>query len=172
MRSVHGRLAAALSAVVAVAALAGCGSDTSPADAAPALGRQLDAVDAAVASHDYTAARTAIKALVDEAAKARADGKIDAAQADAIRSAASSVLAQLPQDRANPPQPAESPAQSHQPTPPPSVSTGDTGGDEEHADDDGEGNGDEGGHGHGHGHGDGGGRGHNSGNGPDDGHGN
>ena len=89
-------LGLAAAACASVLVLAGCGHDTAPGDAAPALARQLDDVDAAVGAHDYAAARSALKGLVRETTRARDDGTIDGDQADAILQAASAVLEQLP----------------------------------------------------------------------------
>ena len=84
-------------AVVALSAGA-CGDDTAPVDAVPALGRQLDAVDAALVDRDYERARTAIEELVASAAQAEVAGDLDEEEADRIRQAASRLLARLPAD--------------------------------------------------------------------------
>lgn len=82
----------------------GCGEGGSPADSVPALSRQLDRVDAAIAAERYDDARTALNDLVDTTARARADGTLDAARADAILQAAGYLTEQL-QDATGSPAP-------------------------------------------------------------------
>ena len=70
------------------ASLAACGSDETAADAVPALAQHLDDVDSAIESGDLTAAAEAVRRLIDEATRAREDGRLDdAVAADVIRAA-------------------------------------------------------------------------------------
>ena len=96
-RPVRGAAAGACAALVLL--LAGCGSQETPAQAAPVLARKLDAVDAAISAGDYAAARTALKQLRAAASRARDEGRIDAAQADGIAQATAAVLRRLPSDQ-------------------------------------------------------------------------
>ncbi len=92
----HPRWAGVVLAGATVLALAtGCGEDRSPADSVPALSRQLDRVDAAIAAERYDDARTALDDLVDTTAQASADGTLDATEADAILQAAGHLTEQL-----------------------------------------------------------------------------
>lgn len=93
----HPRWAGVVLVGATVLALAtGCGGDGSPADSVPALSRQLDRVDAAIAAERYDDARTALDDLVDTTTQATADGTLDPADADAILRAAGHLTEQLP----------------------------------------------------------------------------
>jgi hypothetical protein len=96
------RSARTWSSLAAAAALllggTACGSEESPAQAAPGLSTRLERVDAAIADEAYARAREAVEALVAEAAQARVMGDITADQADRILQAASDLLARLPDD--------------------------------------------------------------------------
>ncbi|GAA2156614.1 hypothetical protein GCM10009844_45010 [Nocardioides koreensis] len=82
--------------VVAVLVLAGgCGDDATD-DRVPQLGARLDAVDAAVASHDYDTARTAVEALEHTVQDARRDGDLDRSRAEEILGAAETLRHALP----------------------------------------------------------------------------
>lgn len=89
----------------------GCGSDADGSTQATALGRDLDAVDRAIVAQRWDAARQAIDTLVSDAAQARADGDLDAARADRIRSTAARLLAALP-ERTSTTSPSTSPSTS------------------------------------------------------------
>lgn len=112
------RAARALPAVALVLALGGCGgsSSDSPADRVPALQARLDAVDSAVAAHDYAAARTAVNRLVRTAFASERSGDLDHADAAAIASAAQGLVAAMPRQQA-PSSPATSSTPSPSPTP-------------------------------------------------------
>jgi hypothetical protein len=102
-------VALALTAVLA----AGCGTDSTPADAAPELGEQLARVDRAVTTGDEARIRERVESLVAATEAARDAGRIDDEQADRILTAADALLGRLP---------AEEPA-SESPSPPPSPPT-------------------------------------------------
>jgi hypothetical protein len=99
----------ALTAVLA----AGCGGDSTPADAAPELAEQLARVDRAVTTGDEARIRERVESLVAATEAARDAGRIDDEQADRILTAADALLGRLP---------AEEPA-SEPPSPPPSPPT-------------------------------------------------
>ncbi len=100
------RLAAlALTAVLA----AGCGGDSTPADAAPELAEQLTRVDRAVTTGDEARIRERVESLVAATEAARDAGRIDDEQADRILTAAEALLGRLP---------AEEPAPKPSPSPP------------------------------------------------------
>ena len=87
------RLAAlALSAVL----LAGCGGESSPADAAPELADQLARVDRAVAAGDEARIRDRVESLVAATEAARDSGRLDDEQADRILTAADALLRPAP----------------------------------------------------------------------------
>lgn len=91
------RVAAAAFVLALAPALGSCGGDeATPSEQVPALGKHLDEVDAAVGSGDHAAARTAVKELVAEAARAQVDGELSDEQAQRIVTAARSVLENLP----------------------------------------------------------------------------
>lgn len=93
------RVVAALLALVLVPSLVSCGeSETPPSEQVPALGKQLDRVDAAVEDGDYEQARAAVKQLVATAARAQVEGELSDEQAQRIVTAARSVLENLPAD--------------------------------------------------------------------------
>lgn len=95
-----------LAAVAAVAVLlAGCGSESTPAESAPELAEGLERVDAAIVDGKDPAARDAVRALVADTEEALAAGEIEQAQADAILAAADALLDEL--GAAEPPKPQE-----------------------------------------------------------------
>lgn len=96
-------------ALVAVLALAaGCGDETSPGEAVPALSQRLERVDQAIEAGDYADARAQLDRLVAETARADVAGAISNEQADRILEAVAAVLAGLPADpAAEPDLPAE-----------------------------------------------------------------
>lgn len=97
MWSAGRRLAGAALALALVPALVSCGGDEAvPSEQVPALGKHLEEVDAAIESGDHAAARTAVKELVAEAARAQVDGELSDEQAQRIVTAARSVLENLP----------------------------------------------------------------------------
>lgn len=106
-------VALALSAVL----LVGCGSDSSPADAAPELADQLARVDRAVAAGDEARIRDRVESLVAATEAARDSGRLDDEQADRILTAADALIARLPAEEP-PPKPSPSPTSSS-PTPSP-----------------------------------------------------
>jgi hypothetical protein len=115
LRNPAGRLAAlALAAVLT----AGCGSDSTPADAAPELAEQLARVDRAVATGEERQIRERVEALVAATEAARDSGRLDDEQADRILAAAEALLRRLPAEEL-PPEPSPSPSTSS-PTIPPS----------------------------------------------------
>ena len=68
--------------------LAACGSEESAAESVPALEQRLDHVDRAIESGDLSAAAEEVRLLIDEATRAREDGRLDdAVAADVIRAA-------------------------------------------------------------------------------------
>ena len=111
-------VALALSAVL----LAGCGSDSSPADAAPELADQLARVDRAVAAGDEARIRERVESLVAATEAARDSGRLDDEQADRILTAADALIARLPAEEP-PPKPSPSPTSSS-PTPSPTPDEG------------------------------------------------
>jgi hypothetical protein len=125
------RLAAlALTAVLA----AGCGDDSTPAEAAPELAEQLASVDRAVAAGKEPMIRQRVESLVAATEAARDSGRLDEEQADRILAAADALLARLP---------AEKPTPKPTPSPPTSSATTATP-DPDEGDEDEEGEGDEG----------------------------
>jgi ABC-type glycerol-3-phosphate transport system substrate-binding protein len=97
LRSTGRRLVGAALVLALVPALVSCGGDeTAPSEQVPALGKHLEEVDAAVESGDHAAARTAVKELVAETARAQVDGELSDDQAQRIVTAARSVLENLP----------------------------------------------------------------------------
>ena len=90
---------------------AGCGGDSTPADAAPELAEQLTRVDRAVATGDEALIRERVESLVSATESASDSGELTDDQADRILAAADALLARLP---------AEEPAPK--PPPPPSSS--------------------------------------------------
>jgi outer membrane biosynthesis protein TonB len=110
VRKPAGRLAALTLAAVLTA---GCGSDSTPADAAPELAEQLARVDRAVATGEERQIRERVDGLVAATESARESGRLDDEQADRILAAADALLAQLP---------AEEPT-TESPPPPPSPPT-------------------------------------------------
>lgn len=106
-------VALALSAVL----LAGCGGESSPADAAPELADQLARVDRAVTAGDEARIRDRVESLVAATEAARDSGRLDDEQADRILTAADALIARLPAEEP-PPKPSPSPTSSS-PTPSP-----------------------------------------------------
>ncbi|HEU5454546.1 MAG TPA: hypothetical protein VFU85_02550 [Nocardioides sp.] len=106
-------VALALSAVL----LAGCGGESSPADAAPELADQLARVDRAVAAGDEARIRDRVESLVAATEAARDSGRLDDEQADRILTAADALIARLPAEEPRP-KPSPSPTSSS-PTPSP-----------------------------------------------------
>lgn len=86
----------ALAGLLVPVALSGCGSESAPADAVPALATQLDAVEAAIDAGDFAKVRAALERLVARTARAELAGEISGEEADRIREAARDVLAELP----------------------------------------------------------------------------
>jgi hypothetical protein len=116
LRKPAGRLAAlALAAVLT----AGCGSNSTPADAAPGLAEQLARVDRAVATGEDQQIRERVEALVAATEAARDSGRLDDEQADRILAAAEALLRRLPAEEP-PPEPSPSPSTSSPTTTPPS----------------------------------------------------
>ena len=110
------RLAAlALTAVLA----AGCGGDSTPADAAPELAEQLERVDRAVTTGDEARIRERVESLVAATEAARDAGRIDDEQADRILTAADALLGRLPAEEPSPkpPSPPTSSPTTTSPTP-------------------------------------------------------
>jgi hypothetical protein len=79
-----------------LAAMTGCGSATPPGEAVPGLRTQLSRVDAALADREYTQARRALDALTRETAAARDAGRLTDEQANRILAAAARLAADLP----------------------------------------------------------------------------
>ena len=104
-------VALALSAVL----LAGCGGESTPADAAPELADQLARVDRAVAAGDEARIRDGVESLVAATEAARDSGRLDDEQADRILAAADALMARLPAEEP-PPKPSPSPASPSPPT--------------------------------------------------------
>jgi hypothetical protein len=155
-------IAALLVAALSASTVAGCGSDTTAAEAVPALAERLDAVDTAIESGDLTAASEAVDRLIDETTRARDDGRLDQAAAAEVIEAAERLHAELD---------AEAQHKQSTPTPDPSGGGGEEGADEGKQDEEKDEKPDKDDEGH-KGEGEGGGNGPSSGNGPDDGHGN
>ena len=106
--------------------LAGCGSETAPADSAPELAEQLTRIDRAVAAGDEARIRQRVEALVTATESARDAGRLDDAQADRILAAADALLARLPAEEPEPePRPSPSPPSSSATTPTPAPEEGD-----------------------------------------------
>jgi hypothetical protein len=83
-------------AAMVLAATAGCGTATPPGEAVPGLRTQLSRVDAALADREYAQARRALDALTRETAAARDTGLLSAEQANRILAAAARLAADLP----------------------------------------------------------------------------
>lgn len=101
-----------LAGVAAVLVLAGgCGDDATTGQV-PELGARLDAVDEAVASHDYDTARSAIEELERSVRDASRSGDLDRSRAEEILGAAETLRHTLPDQAPAPAQttPAESPS--------------------------------------------------------------
>ncbi|CAI9419147.1 hypothetical protein [Nocardioides sp. T2.26MG-1] len=98
-------------AATLVALTTGCGDDSTPADSVPALSRQLDRVDTAIAGERYDDARTALDALTATAERARTDGTLADADADAILRAAAALADRLP-EASESPEPSTTPSPS------------------------------------------------------------
>ena len=99
LRKPAGRLAALTLAAVLTA---GCGSDSTPADAAPELAEQLARVDRAVATGEEQQIRERVEALVAATEAARESGRLDDEQADRILAAADALLRRLPAEEPAP----------------------------------------------------------------------
>lgn len=108
-------VALALSAVL----LAGCGGESTPADAAPELADQLARVDRAVAEGDEARIRDRVESLVTATEAARDSGRLDDEQADRVLAAADALLRRLPAEEP-PPKPSPSPPSSSPTTASPS----------------------------------------------------
>lgn len=93
---------------------AGCGDDATTGEVS-GLDARLDAVDAAVASHDYDTARTAVASLEHAVEDARRSGDLDRSRAEEILGAAETLRQALPD--AAPMTPDTTPSQSPTPTP-------------------------------------------------------
>jgi hypothetical protein len=89
-------------ALAAAAVLTGCGRDHTDADRTQ-LRRDMQAVAAAAAAHNYAAATSALNALNADAAAAHASGTLDDSQLTAIRSALAKVQADLTAATTRPP---------------------------------------------------------------------
>lgn len=89
-------------ATAAGLALAGCGSQPTAGEAAPAVRAALTSLDDAVADERYRRARAALRDLVEATIKARRAGQLTPEQADRILAAAARVDASMPKP---PPQP-------------------------------------------------------------------
>lgn len=100
-----------LVAATLIALATGCGDDSTPAESVPALSRQLDRVDAAIAGERYDDARTALDDLTATAERAGSDGTIGEADADAILRAAAALADRLP-DASESPEPSSTPSPS------------------------------------------------------------
>ena len=87
-------ISVALAAMLALAA--GCGDETSPGEAVPALSQRLERVDQAIETGDFANAREQLDRLVAETARADVAGEISNEQADRILEAVEAVLAGLP----------------------------------------------------------------------------
>ncbi len=91
-------------ALAAAAVLTACGSGRDHTDAdSTQLRRDMQAVAAAAAAHNYAAVSSALNALNADAAAAHASGTIDASQLAAIRSALATVQADLTAATSRPP---------------------------------------------------------------------
>ncbi len=110
-------------ALVAVLA-AGCGGDSTPADAAPELAEQLARVDRAVAAGDEARIRERVESLVTATEAVRDSGRLDDEEADRILTAADALLARLPAEEPSP-KPPPPPSSSPTPTPDPDEDEGD-----------------------------------------------
>ena len=82
--------------LLAVGLLAGCGAAPPPSREVPDLTASLDRVDSDIVQGRYDETRAQIKALVATTRFARNDGRITAAQASAILTAATVLLDALP----------------------------------------------------------------------------
>ena len=91
--------------------LSGCGGDPpTPADAVPELAETLSSIDDALADHRYAKARGSLKQLVQTTVDAREAGELEPDQADRVLSAAARLLSALPAPRRPvPEEPAEEP---------------------------------------------------------------
>lgn len=96
--------------------LAGCGGESSPADAAPELADRLARVDRAVATGDETRIRERVESLITATEAARDSGRLDPEQADRILTAADALISRLPAEEPPPSSPSPSPPSSS-PTP-------------------------------------------------------
>ncbi|RJS45548.1 hypothetical protein [Nocardioides cavernaquae] len=107
------RLAFALATVLL---LGGCGdAEPTPAEAVPALGTQLEAIDGLIADGHWRQARAALRALITSTEEARAAGDLDHADADRVIAAATRMLNALPTP---PPAVTPSPTPTRTATPP------------------------------------------------------
>jgi len=113
---------ATLAATLVGAVLTGCGSGRDHTRAASIqLRRDMQAVAAAAAAHNYAAATSALNALDADAAAAHASGSLDDSQLTAIRSALAEVQADLTAATTRPPttitatptQPTRAPSDKH-----------------------------------------------------------
>jgi hypothetical protein len=92
-------------AALVVALVSGCaGGDRSlsAADKVPALGTGLARVDAALAAHQFTAARKDLRELRTEVVRARKTGALDAADAVRVLDSISRLLATIPTGSSGP----------------------------------------------------------------------
>ena len=97
--------------------LSGCGSDTTtPAEAVPELADTLSSVDGALADHRFAAARRSLNTLVQTTVDAREAGELEPEQADRVLSAAARLLSALPAPRRPA---ADEPGQKSTEAPPP-----------------------------------------------------
>jgi len=97
----HTTIAAALAAAAVLTACSG-GRDHTDADSTQ-LRRDMQAVAAAAAAHNYAAATSALNALNADAAAAHASGTLDDSQLTAIRAALAKVQADLTAATTGPP---------------------------------------------------------------------
>ena len=109
-------------ALAAAAVLTACGSGRDHTDAdSTQLRRDMQAVAAAAAAHNYAAAASALNALNADAAASHASGSLDDSQLTAIRSALAEVQADLTAATTRPPttitatptQPTRAPSDKH-----------------------------------------------------------
>jgi hypothetical protein len=139
--TLHGNPARRLAALALTAVLAaGCGGDSTPAEAAPELAEQLARVDRAVTTGDEARIRERVESLVAATEAARDAGRIDDEQADRILTAADALLARLPAEE--PPSESPSPPTSSPTTETPEPPEDDEGDEGDEGDNSGPGGGD------------------------------
>jgi hypothetical protein len=85
-----------IASVVALLALAGCGSSDPASKTAPELDTRLHKIDAAIVAQHWDGARKQLDALRDDAVRARQSGDLTADQANRIQAAVAALTDRLP----------------------------------------------------------------------------